>query len=87
VDIKLRKDATEENARSTDLKKYGYISFACHGIVYPGFQSLALCAEKDSLNATQDGYLTFEEILGLDWNAKLVVLAAYIWSPFVLFGE
>ncbi len=76
VDIKLRKDATEENARSAGLKNYGYISFACHGIVYPGFQSLALCAEKDSLNATQDGYLTFEEILGLDWNAKLVVLSA-----------
>ncbi|GMU90766.1 MAG: hypothetical protein AMXMBFR49_29710 [Chlorobiota bacterium] len=76
VDVKLRKDATEENAKAAELKNFGYISFACHGIVYPGFQSLALCTVKDSVNGAQDGYLTFEEILALDWNAKLVVLSA-----------
>ncbi|MBW7872596.1 MAG: CHAT domain-containing protein [Ignavibacteriales bacterium] len=76
VNIKLRTEATEENAKDPILKNYRFLSFACHGIVFPGFQSLALCTEKDSGKSTQDGYLTFEEILGLDWNAKLVVLSA-----------
>ncbi len=76
VEIKLRTDANEENAKSAELNKFRYLSFACHGIVYPGFQSLALCTEKDSLTRTQDGFLTFEEILALDWDAKMVVLSA-----------
>ncbi len=76
VDIKLRTSATEENAKDTNLKNFRYISFACHGIVYPGFQSLALCTVKDSTKSSQDGFLTFEEILALNWDAKMVVLSA-----------
>lgn len=75
VNIKLRKDANEGNAKLEELKNYKYIVFACHGIINPGFQSLALAVE-DSLTRTEDGYLTFEEMLNLDWDAELVVLSA-----------
>jgi CHAT domain-containing protein/tetratricopeptide (TPR) repeat protein len=75
VNIKLRKDANEGNAKLEELKNYRYIVFACHGIINPGFQSLALAVE-DSLTRTEDGYLTFEEMLNLDWDAELVVLSA-----------
>ncbi len=75
VNIKLRKDANEGNAKLEEIKNYRYIVFACHGIINPGFQSLALAVE-DSLTRTEDGYLTFEEMLNLDWDAELVVLSA-----------
>ncbi len=74
--IFLRKDATEVNAKMPELKDYRYISFACHGLIQPGFQSLVLTQSKEQTESGQDGFFTFEEIINLNWDAELVVLSA-----------
>lgn len=74
--IFLRKDATEVNAKMTELQDYRYISFACHGLIQPGFQSLVLTQSKEQSSSGQDGFFTFEEIISLNWDAELVVLSA-----------
>lgn len=71
--IHLRDTATEEMAKSPDLKDYDYIHFSCHGILGDGFQSLVLSQVPKS---KEDGYLTMNEIMNCDYNAKLVVLSA-----------
>lgn len=71
--IFTRLDAKEENIKNADLKKYGYIVISCHGLVSDQFQSLVLSQIPTS---GEDGYLTINEIMNLDWNAKLVVLSA-----------
>lgn len=71
--VLTRLDAKEENIKNTDLKKYGYIVISCHGLVSDQFQSLVL---SQIPNSGEDGYLTIDEIMNLDWNAKLVVLSA-----------
>lgn len=74
--IFLRKDATELNAKMPELKEYRFISFACHGLIQPGFQSLVLTQSKEETDSGQDGFFTFEEIINLNWDAELVVLSA-----------
>ena len=71
--IHLRANATEENAKSPDLKGFDYIHFSCHGVLGDGFQSLVLSQVP---GAKEDGYLTLNEIMNCDYNAKLVVLSA-----------
>jgi CHAT domain-containing protein/predicted negative regulator of RcsB-dependent stress response len=71
--VHLRQDANEANAKSLDLKEFDYIHFACHAILGDGFQSLVLSQLPQS---TEDGYLTLNEIMNCDYNAKLVVLSA-----------
>lgn len=71
--LKLRLDAREENARAPQMKNYGYIHFSCHGILGSEFQCLALSQIPGS---GEDGYLTLEEIMNCDYNARLVVLSA-----------
>jgi CHAT domain-containing protein/Tfp pilus assembly protein PilF len=71
--IHLRDNATEEMAKSLDLKDYDYIHFSCHGILGDGFQSLVL---SQAPKAKEDGYLTMNEIMNCHYNAKLVVLSA-----------
>ncbi len=71
--IFTRADAKEENIKKTDLKDYGYIVLSCHGLASDEFQSLVL---SQIPNAEEDGYLTLDEIMNLDWNARLVVLSA-----------
>lgn len=71
--IFTREDAKEENIKKTDLKDYGYIVLSCHGLASDEFQSLVL---SQIPNAEEDGYLTLDEIMNLDWNARLVVLSA-----------
>lgn len=71
--VLTRLDAKEENIKNSDLKKYGYIVISCHGLVSDQFQSLVL---SQIPNSGEDGYLTIDEIMNLDWNAKLVVLSA-----------
>jgi CHAT domain-containing protein/predicted negative regulator of RcsB-dependent stress response len=71
--VHLRQEANEANAKSPDLKEFDYIHFACHAVLGDGFQSLVLSQLPQS---TEDGYLTLNEIMNCDYNAKLVVLSA-----------
>jgi len=71
--VHLRQDATEVNAKSPGLKEFDYIHFACHAVLGDSFQSLVLSQLPQS---TEDGYLTLNEIMNCDYNAKLVVLSA-----------
>jgi len=71
--VHLRQAANEANAKSPDLKEFDYIHFACHAVLGDGFQSLVLSRLPQS---TEDGYLTLNEIMNCDYNAKLVVLSA-----------
>jgi CHAT domain-containing protein/Tfp pilus assembly protein PilF len=69
----IRVNAREEQAKEEAMKKYGYILFSCHGLLADEFQSLVL---SQIPGAKEDGYLTLDEIMNLDWNARLVVLSA-----------
>ncbi|HLP45733.1 MAG TPA: CHAT domain-containing protein [Candidatus Kapabacteria bacterium] len=71
--IHLREDATEENAKIPDMKSFDYIHFSCHGVLGDNYQSLVL---SQIPQAKEDGYLTLNEIMNCDYNAKLVVLSA-----------
>jgi CHAT domain-containing protein/predicted negative regulator of RcsB-dependent stress response len=68
-----RQEANEENAKSPNLTKFDYIHFACHGVLEDRFQGLALSQLPQS---KEDGYLSLNEIMNCDYNAKLVVLSA-----------
>jgi CHAT domain-containing protein/Tfp pilus assembly protein PilF len=69
-----REQATEEKAKSANLKEFDFIHFACHGLLNDDFQSLVL--SQDIPGAKEDGYFTLNEIMNCDYNAKLVVLSA-----------
>ena len=71
--VYLREKATETNAKAVNMKDYDYIHFSCHGILGDGFQTLVL---SQIPGAKEDGYLTLNEIMNCDYNAKLVVLSA-----------
>jgi len=73
IQPRLRRDATEEVAKSPAMADYGYIHFSCHGVLGGGFQSLVLSQIPDS---KEDGYLTLGEVVNLKFNARLVVLSA-----------
>jgi CHAT domain-containing protein len=68
-----RERATEEKAKSPDLKEFDYIHFSCHGVLGDDFQGLVL---SQIPGAPEDGYLTLNEIMNCDYHAKLVVLSA-----------
>jgi CHAT domain-containing protein/tetratricopeptide (TPR) repeat protein len=68
-----REKATEEKAKSSDIREFDYIHFSCHGILGEGFQCLVL---SQILGSTEDGFLTLNEIMNCDYHAKLVVLSA-----------
>ena len=71
--LNIRKDATEENAKEKNMKNFGYIHFATHGIFSADMQALALSQIPD---AKEDGFFTLGEIMNSDYNAKLIVLSA-----------
>lgn len=71
--IHLGNSASEENAKSPGLEQFGYIHFACHGVMAEEYQGLVLSKKP---NAKEDGYLTRNEIMNCQYNAKLVVLSA-----------
>jgi CHAT domain-containing protein len=71
--IHLRDNATEENAKSPDMRRFDYIHFSCHGVLGDNYQSLVL---SQIPQAKEDGHLTLNEIMNCDYNAKLVVLSA-----------
>ncbi|MFH0726623.1 MAG: CHAT domain-containing protein [Pseudomonadota bacterium] len=77
-DVFLQEKATEFNVKHLPLKHYKNLLFATHGLLSGDFgpdtqPSLALSFVNDREN---DGFLEMGEILGLDLNAKLVVLSA-----------
>ena len=71
----LREQATEDNAKAANMKDFDYIHFSCHGLLNDDFQSLVL-AQLPPEKSKEDGYLTLNEIMNCDYNAKLVVLSA-----------
>ncbi len=72
--VRLREKAVEEEVKADKMKSYDYIHFACHGLLSEGFQSLVL--SQDVPKRSEDGYLTLNEMMNCDFNAKLVVLSA-----------
>jgi CHAT domain-containing protein/predicted negative regulator of RcsB-dependent stress response len=72
--IYLREQASEDNAKASNLKEFDYIHFACHGILEDEFQCLAL-SQLQGDQSSEDGYFTLNEIMNCDYNAKLVVLS------------
>jgi CHAT domain-containing protein len=77
-DVYLQERATEGNLKRLPLASYRHILFATHGLMAgefrPGLQpALALSFVGDPDN---DGLLEMGEILGLDLQARLVVLSA-----------
>ena len=70
----LREKATEKNAKSPTMNRFGYIHFGCHGVAGDEFQSLVL--SQDIPGEKEDGFFSFDEIMNCDYNAKLVVLSA-----------
>jgi CHAT domain-containing protein/tetratricopeptide (TPR) repeat protein len=73
--VHLREQATEDNARASDIKDFDFVHFACHGLLNDDFQSLVL-SQLPPDKSQQDGYFTLNEIMNCDYNAKLVVLSA-----------
>ncbi len=76
--IKLDQEASETEIKKTNLRDYGHIHFATHGILsgdipYIQEPSLVLSLAGDPDN---DGFLRMSEILGLRLNADIVVLSA-----------
>ncbi len=67
--------ATEENAKSPQMKDFDYIHFACHGLLNDNFQSLVL-SQLPKDKSKEDGYFTLNEIMNCDYHAKLIVLSA-----------
>ncbi len=72
--VRLREKAVEEEVKSDAMKGYDYIHLACHSLLSDGFQSLVL--SQDVPKHSEDGYLTLNEVMNCDFNAKLVVLSA-----------
>jgi CHAT domain-containing protein len=76
VDFYLNEAAKEEVVKSTPLKDYQIVHFACHGFYderIPLRSALVLTLDD---NVEEDGFLQGREIYGLALNADLVVLSA-----------
>jgi CHAT domain-containing protein/predicted negative regulator of RcsB-dependent stress response len=71
----LREKASEDNAKDKQMKDFDFIHFSCHGILGDNFQSLVL-SQLPPEKSPEDGYLTLNEIMNCNYNAKLVVLSA-----------
>ncbi len=73
--VYLREAANETKAKAAEMKRFDYIHLACHGLLSEDFQSLVL-SQLPPGKSKEDGYLTLNEIMNCDYNAKLVVLSA-----------
>lgn len=71
--IYLRENATEENARTSNMQDFDYIHFSCHGVLDGDFQALVLARIP---GAKEDSYITPIEMNNYRYNARLVVLSA-----------
>lgn len=76
----LGKAASETNLKSLDIKQYGTIAFATHGLLSSdvvGLDEPALLLTPPSESSEKDdGLLTAEEISKMDMRADLVILSA-----------
>ncbi|MFQ6052313.1 MAG: CHAT domain-containing protein, partial [Candidatus Hydrothermarchaeota archaeon] len=76
IDVYVRESAKEEIIKSSSLKKYKIIHFACHGFVdekFPFRSALVLTLDEDD---KEDGFLQAREISNLCLEADLIVLSA-----------
>ena len=71
--VYLREQAREEKVKAPGMKDFDYIHIACHGILGEGFQCLIL---SQIPGAVEDGFLTLDDIMNCEFDAKLVVLSA-----------
>ena len=74
------KDASETQLNSLDLRQYGAIAFATHGLLssdIPGLDEPALVlSPPNQPSLIDDGLLTASEISEMDMRANLVILSA-----------
>jgi CHAT domain-containing protein/tetratricopeptide (TPR) repeat protein len=73
--VMLQQDADEQRLKSEDLKQYGYLHFATHGIVDETSPELSRIFLQ-TRSASEDGYLYAGEIYNLELDADLVTLSA-----------
>jgi CHAT domain-containing protein/Tfp pilus assembly protein PilF len=72
----LRREASEENVKSSNLLDYKIIHFATHGLIddqRPGRSAIILAIDEDP---TEDGLLQMREIFNVKMTADLVALSA-----------
>jgi CHAT domain-containing protein/tetratricopeptide (TPR) repeat protein len=78
-DIYLRIDASESNVHLVNLHSARYLLFSTHGLLGGEFSHVtepALALTLVGNPAGYDGFLTMNEVLGLDINADIVILSA-----------
>jgi CHAT domain-containing protein len=71
--------ATESRVRQGGLEKYRYLFFGTHGFLadkLAGVQEPVLVLTQVENNPSDDGFLTFSEVLTIKLDAELVTLAA-----------
>jgi CHAT domain-containing protein len=76
VDLLIGEQALESRLRGRDLKSFGFLHFATHGILggeVPGVNEPALVLGDEP---DEDGFLTASEVAGLKLDAELAVLSA-----------
>lgn len=72
--VLLRGDANRKNAMSDEMKDYGFIHFAAHGIKHAGYQAIALSRTSSSKD---NGMLTIGDIMSSSYEkSRVVVLSA-----------
>jgi CHAT domain-containing protein/Tfp pilus assembly protein PilF len=79
-EVHLRERATETLVKSTDLSRYGVISFATHGLLSGAVQGLSepalVLTPPVKATVQDDGLLTAGEVAQLKLNAEWVILSA-----------
>jgi len=78
-DVLLGLSATESNFRNAILTDYRYLHFATHADLpgkIQGIKEPFIIMGQVENRATDDGFLTLSEVLGLKLNADMVVLSA-----------
>ena len=73
--VHSRDQASEGKVKSSIMKDFDFIHFACHGLLNDDFQGLVL-SQLLAKKSSEDGYFTLNEIMNCAFNAKLVVLSA-----------
>ncbi len=70
-------EAHRERVLSGELASYRYVHFATHGLInarQPDLSGLAL-ATYDVDGETRNGFLSMDDVYGLEWSAEMVVLS------------
>jgi len=72
----LNNEASEDNLKKLNLKKYSIIHFACHGFIDEEAPTRSALVLSNKQGSKQDGLLQVGEIYDLELDADLVVLSA-----------